>query len=205
MASNNILYEEEIDGQLEDDSTDSLASATQSPSFTILPSQHDLDSDQPYLMKRMSVSGGSVFYRTRNNPTISNQNQTSIRKNQKSFVSERQTILQQLVSMKISTFLMILFILLLILLFFSSIYLVLRLDFIQAKVDLAQPPDLSHPQKMANWQILLRAQTSRKVQEYLDINMDQISQVQLKLCIYLYMGHLLQDWNSMFNLYMISS
>jgi predicted PurR-regulated permease PerM len=121
----------------------------------------------------MSVSGGAVFYRTRTNPTISKQNQTSIKKNQKSFVSERQTILQKLVSMKISSFLMIFFILLLILLFFFSIYLVLRLDFIQAKVDLAQPTDFSHPKK----QILLHSQTSRKVKEYLDMNMDQISQV----------------------------
>ena len=176
MASNNILYEEEIDGQIEDDSTDSLASAIQSPSFTILPSQQHLDSDQTYLMKKKSVTGGSFFYPAQTNPSIS---KPSIRKSQKSFVSERQTILQQLVSMKISTFLMIFFLLLLILIFFSSIYLVLRLNFIQAKVDLAKPPDFSHPQKLFNWQILLRAKTLRKVQEYLDINMDQMSQVQL--------------------------
>jgi len=70
---------------------------------------------------------------------------------------------------------------LLVILLCSTLYLVLRLDNIQQKVDSALPATPSSLEQLANWQSLLHTQSSRKVQEYLNTNLDQISKVRESL------------------------
>ena len=86
---------------------------------------------------------------------------------------------------------------LLVLLFCSSIYLVLRLDSIQSKVDSALPTPPSNLEQLANWQSLLHTQSSKKVQEYLNTNLEQIWNVKS------YVSEILQDlscWKDLQNI-----
>merc|ERR1719419_88984 len=70
------------------------------------------------------------------------------------------------------SFVLISLIFMLLLLFMSSTYLVLKLDDIQSRMEVVNP--LS---PFTDWQGLLHTRSSKKFHEYLNTNLDQISQV----------------------------
>jgi predicted oxidoreductase (fatty acid repression mutant protein) len=53
----------------------------------------------------------------------------------------------------------------------------LRLDNIQERVESVLPLSPSSFEQIATWQKILHAQSSKKVQEYLDSNLEQIAKV----------------------------
>ena len=73
---------------------------------------------------------------------------------------------------------------LLILLLCSSVYLVFRLDSIQQRVESAIPAAAGGAggkdglEQLATWQNMLHQTSSRKIQDYLDSNLEQISKVE---------------------------
>ena len=122
------------------------------------------------------MSPGSMFYQARTKD--SGHNQSFRAQNSKSEEATGKSMFEQLSKsiqiMPASMYLLITLIILLILLFISSTYLVLKLDNIQEKVEFSHP---SNP--LSDWQSLLHTQSSKKVQEYLNTNLEQISQVTL--------------------------
>jgi len=181
--------EEEVDGychRLDDESTDSMTSATNLDA--ILPLKKE--AKNPYLVKRLSGTSGSVFYQERtslassNPPTITHIQSPLTTTPTTTIIGDTRSIMQRLVVWVVShppsTILLASLTGLLILLFCSSLYLVLRLDNLQHRVDSSQPVTPSMEQ-LASWQSLLHTQSSRKVQEYLNTNLEQISKVRESL------------------------
>jgi len=83
-------------------------------------------------------------------------------------------------SLQSSVLLLSLLICLLMILLISSLYLVLRLGYIQDRMEEAVPQGI--PDGHAdNWQNILSSKSNKKVQEYLDNNLDQISKVRENL------------------------
>ena len=166
---------EDVDGYiqtLDDESTDSMTSAYNLD--TVLPLKPEVDTKNPYLVKRLS-GGGGIFYQERHlaaGPGGGGAGHLS--QESRSWL---QQVLLQVASYPPSSLLLGSLTGLLVLLFCSSIYLVLRLDSIQSKVDSALPAPPSNLEQLANWQSLLHTQSSKKVQEYLNTNLEQISKV----------------------------
>ena len=115
-----------------------------------------------------------MFYQARTKDSGHNQSFPGL--NSKSEEASGKSIVEQLSKsldmMPALMYLLITLIILLILLFFSSTYLVLKLDNIQEQVEFSHPANPS-----SDWQSLLHSQSSKKVQEYLNTNLEQISQV----------------------------
>jgi len=177
---------DEADGSsqhLDDESTDSMTSATNLDE--ILSLQKDLETKNPYLVKRLSGTGGLVFYQERTN--LANGSVAGLSQHQQAGHQEASSSswLHRLVGwfsgQSASALLLSTLVGLLIILLCSTLYLVLRLDNIQQKVDSALPATPSSLEQLANWQSLLHTQSSRKVQEYLNTNLDQISKVRESL------------------------
>jgi hypothetical protein len=182
--------EDEIDGddQIEYESTDSMTSANHAASYA-LPLKKDTESKHTFLVKRATNGGGAVFYQAR----TSLQHQSPVL----SPSAVPQSILHQLLVAPVSTInqlavaflslpppslVLVSLISLLVLLFFSSVYLVIRLEHIQHKVDSALVKEPSSPfEQLAGWQSLLHSHSSRKIQEYLDTNLEQIARVRESL------------------------
>ena len=169
---------EDVDGYiqtLDDESTDSMTSAYNLD--TVLPLKPEVDTKNPYLVKRLS-GGGGIFYQELHlaaGPGLSGgAGAEHLSHESRSWL---QQVLLQVASYPPSTLLLGSLTGLLVLLFCSSIYLVLRLDSIQSKVDSALPTPPSNLEQLANWQSLLHTQSSKKVQEYLNTNLEQISKV----------------------------
>eukprot|EP00090_Calanus_glacialis_P023513 TRINITY_DN36322_c0_g1_i1.p1 TRINITY_DN36322_c0_g1~~TRINITY_DN36322_c0_g1_i1.p1 ORF type:complete len:405 (-),score=100.75 TRINITY_DN36322_c0_g1_i1:75-1235(-) len=179
LAKSNIidsnLAEEVVDGEENNhdyESTDSENSTN--PEASYAKSQRRSDKKKSYPVQRMSMSPGSMFYQARIKD--SGHNQSFCAQNSKSEEATSKSMFEQLSkslqTIPASMYLLITLIILLILLFISSTYLVLKLDNIQEKVE------FSHPSKpLSDWQSLLHTQSSKKVQEYLNTNLEQISQV----------------------------
>ena len=97
-------------------------------------------------------------------------------------VAPRATIIQlayAVAAMPSSTLLMLSLIMLLIILFFITIYLIMRLGHIQQKLeaaDIREAPS-SNLETIASWQHLLHAYSSKHIQQFLDINLEQIAKV----------------------------
>lgn len=172
---------EEVDGyqHLEDESTDSMTSATNLD--TILPLPAELDTKSPYMVKRLSGTGGLVYYQQRTSLATSGLVPGAAGgATASSSTGGRGTVAQVVawvLSHPPSTILLTSLTGLLVLLLCSSVYLVARLDGIQARVDAAIPGAPTNLEQLANWQTLLHSQSSRRVQEYLNTNLDQISKV----------------------------
>ena len=172
---------EEVDGyqHLEDESTDSMTSATNLD--TILPLPAELDTKSPYMVKRLSGTGGLVYYQQRTSLAASGLVPGAAGgATASSSTGGRGTVAQVVawvLSHPPSTILLTSLTGLLVLLLCSSVYLVARLDGIQARVDAAIPGAPTNLEQLANWQTLLHSQSSRRVQEYLNTNLDQISKV----------------------------
>jgi len=186
--------EDEIDGddQLEYESTDSMTSANHIDSYA-LPLKKDTESKHPFLVKRASTNGGAVFYQARTSLTHQTSKETPVQTPSavpqsilhQMLVAPTSTINQlavALISLPPSSLMLISLISLLVLLFFSSIYLVIRLEYIQHRVDSALVKEPSSPfEQLAGWQSLLHTHSSRKIQEYLDTNLEQIAKVRESL------------------------
>jgi len=186
--------EDEIDGedQIEYESTDSMTSANQVSSYA-LPLKKDTDSKNPFLVKRSSTTGGAVFYQARSSLPHQNSQGTPVQTPSavpqsivhQMLVAPHSTINQlavALISLPPSTLMLVSLISLLIILFFSSIYLVIRLENITQRVDSALVKDPSSPfEQLAGWQSLLHTHSSKKIQEYLDTNLEQIAKVRQSL------------------------
>jgi len=176
---------DEADGSsqhLDDESTDSMTSATNLDEILSLPK--DLEKKNPYLVKRLSGTGGLVFYQERTNLTnggVAGLGQQQPGHHEASSTSWSHRLVGWLSGQSASALLLSTLVGLLIILLCSTLYLVLRLDNIQQKVDSALPATPSSLEQLANWQSLLHTQSSRKVQEYLNTNLDQISKVRESL------------------------
>jgi len=112
---------------------------------------------------------GSMFYQARTKESGQSQNSKSEEANSKSIFKQ---LTRHLHVIPASMYLLITLIILLILLFISSTYLVLKLDNIQEKVEFVHPAN-----PLTDWQNLLHTQSSKKIQEFLNTNLEQISQV----------------------------
>jgi len=186
--------EDEIDGEdlMEYESTDSMPSANQIASFA-LPLKKVTDSKHPFLAKRSSTTGGAIFYQARSNFTHQNSQGTPVQTPSavpqsifhQLLVAPHSTLSQlvvALISLPPSTLMLISLISMLILLFFSSIYLVIKLENIQHRVDSALVKEHSSPfEQLAGWQSVLHSHSTRKIQEYLDTNLHQIAKVRESL------------------------
>jgi len=175
---------DEADGSshhLDDESTDSMTSATNLDD--ILSLQKDLETKNPYLVKRLSGTGGLVFYQERTN--LANGGVQGPVNQSGNHETTSKGWLKQLLrwtrGQSRSSLLLSALVLLLLLLLVCTLYLVLRLDNIQQKVDSALPAAPSSLEQLASWQSLLHTQSSRKVQEYLNTNLEQISKVRESL------------------------
>ena len=144
-----------------------MTSAIQCSSFAF-PIQQDLDNKETFNLKRMSLSGGAVFYQART--SIPRFSHSTPRKSPNT-VSDNQTKLQPLVSLPQPNLLLISLSILLVLLFLSSIYLVLRLDNLQEKMD------INSPSRMDDLTRLLKTHSSKHIKEYFKENLEQISKV----------------------------
>ena len=133
----------------------------------------------PYPLQRMSMSPGAMFYQARTKSLRQRlpSQAPSLRKEDMKSLSKYEQIVQYIITMPTSMILVTILTVLLILLFFSSTYLVLRLDSIQEKMDFNISPDNSHLEKLASLKNFLHTQSSKKVQEYLDNNLEEISKV----------------------------
>jgi len=186
--------EDEIDGddQIEYESTDSMTSANHTASYA-LPLKKDTEAKHPFLVKRASNNGGAVFYQARTSlphqaskdtpvQTPSAVPQSILHQLLVAPVSTINHLAVALISLPSSSLLLVSLISLLVLLFISSIYLVIRLENIQQKVDSALVKDSSSPfEQLAGWQSMLHSHSSRKIQEYLDTNLEQIARVRESL------------------------
>jgi hypothetical protein len=167
---------EEVDGydnHLDDESTDSMTSATNLD--TIHPLPREVENKNPYLVKRLSTTGGLLFYQERTNLTSGTGPGGSL-SHQADQQGAAGRLLAWVLSHPPSTLLLAGLSSLLVLLLCCSVHLVLRLDRIQQRVDSALPAP-STLEQLAGWQSLLHSQSSKKVQEYLNTNLEQISQV----------------------------
>ena len=96
-------------------------------------------------------------------------------------VSSSQSRFQQMLSsvstMPSSNLLLTSMIILLSILFAITLYLVVRLETLQTKME--SSPQLKHSpmEQIVEWQSILQSQSSKKIQEYLDINLQQIAKV----------------------------
>ena len=136
------------------------------------------DKTNSFPVQRMSRPPGSLFYQSHKKGSCHNKHSRA--KSFKPKVAASHSKFQYLLSLPTSMLLLITLTLLLILLFFSSTYLVLRLEYIQQKVDFAIPLDPSNLEWLASWQSLLHTRSAKTVQEYLNTNLQQISKVVTK-------------------------
>eukprot|EP00092_Neocalanus_flemingeri_P012294 GFUD01013252.1.p1 GENE.GFUD01013252.1~~GFUD01013252.1.p1 ORF type:complete len:389 (+),score=100.66 GFUD01013252.1:508-1674(+) len=187
LAKRNILNENGPEdgrdgGDISNDYESTDTENSINPGSTSAISNKGKDKTTTNPVQRISSLPGSVFYQARAKGSRKNQPSRS-----QSFrpevvgQSKFQQLVLSLLSIPTSMLLLITLTFLLILLFFSSTYLVIRLDNIQEKVDFALPSDPSHLQQLASWQGLLHSQSSKKVQEYLHTNLEQISKVRESL------------------------
>lgn len=194
--------EDEIDGDhIDYESTDSMTSANQLSHGFILAPQKEPDS-KSFLIKRSSTTSNAVFYNAR--PCLSHQNSqqgitvnvpaasltSSTTQNQGSLiqrmVSSPQTSLQEVMTsfstLPSSTMLLVFMIVILVVLFIVTAYLVLRLETLQMRVESSSFRDKASPfEQLASWQNMLHSQSSKKIQEYLDLNLQQIAKVRENL------------------------
>ena len=82
-------------------------------------------------------------------------------------------------NMSSSTLLLVSLIIILIMMFCVTIYLIVRLEALQTKLESpALIRESSSPlEQLVSWQTNLQSQTSKKIQEYLDVNLQQIAKV----------------------------
>lgn len=186
--------EDDIDGDdLADyESTDSMTSANHVGSYA-LPLKKDTEIKHPFLVKRASTTGGAMFYQVRTGLPHQLSKETPIQTPS----AVPQSILHQmlvaptsiinqlavaLISLPPSTMMLVSLISLLVILFFSSIYLIIRLENIQQRVDSSLVKEPSSPfELLAGWQNLLHSHSSKRIQEYLDTNLEQIAKVRESL------------------------
>ena len=163
-----------------DESTESENSTNPDSSYT--RSHKGNDKTNSYPVQRISRPPGSLFYQSRTKGSRHNKHsrEQGFKPKVAASQSKFEQIVQYMFSLPTSMLLLITLTLLLILLFFSSTYLVLRLDNIQEKMDFALPSDPAH---LASRLSLLHTQSSKKVQEYLNTNLEQISKVLLNLIL----------------------
>jgi len=186
--------EDEIDGddQIEYESTDSMTSANHTASYA-LPLKKDPEAKHPFLVKRAPNNSGAVFYQARTTLPHQASKDTPVQTPSAvphnilhqllvAPVSTINHLAVALISLPSSSLLLVSLISLLVLLFLSSIYLVIRLENIQQKVDSALVKESSSPfEQLAGWQSMLHSHSSRKIQDYLDTNLEQIARVRESL------------------------
>lgn len=185
--------EDDIDGddQAEYESTDSMTSANHVASYA-LPLKKETEIKHPFLVKRASTTGGAMFYQARAGLPHQLSKETPVQTPSavpqsilhQMLVAPTSTINQlavALISLPPSTMMLVSLISLLVLLFFSSIYLIIRLENIQQRVDSSLVKEPSPLEQLAGWQNLLHSHSSKRIQEYLDTNLEQIAKVRESL------------------------
>ena len=174
--------EDGVDRELVDEeSTDSMVSASQIlPSFG-LARQPELDSRSPFLVKRVSNTSGARFYQARTSPPPPPAPPGSGRDGSPTGRGKLYSFITSLLSPH-SLFLSLLT-LLLFLILCTSCYLVFRLDSIQDKVEAFLPSYPGNLEQISTWQKILHSQSSIRVDEYLQNNLHQLAKVFIHLYI----------------------
>ena len=80
-------------------------------------------------------------------------------------------------TMPSSSLLLASMVVLLSILFTITLYLVVRLETLQMKMESAPQLKQSPMEQIVEWQSVLQSQSSKKIQEYLNINLQQIAKV----------------------------
>jgi len=87
-------------------------------------------------------------------------------------------VLRMMTNLPTSFLLLVVLFFLLIILLLSSIYLVVKLDYIQDKMESSEEgQSYQNSEFLKNWQSLVNSRSNKKVQEYLLTNLEQISKV----------------------------
>ena len=169
--------EEEGNEPVDEESTDSMVSASQLPNFSI-SRKTEIDGRSPFLVKRMSNGSGALFYQARTSPPPAPGPPTAHNPDGLPMGRSRlQRLIISLLTLPFHSIVLFLLTALLCFLLCTSLYLVFRLDSIQQKVETFLPTYPSNFEQISNWQKILHTQSSKKVQEYLDSNLEQISKV----------------------------
>ena len=199
--------EDEMDGDIIDyESTDSMTSANQlNAGYTLAP-KTEIEQKSPFQVKRLSTTSNTIFYNAKpclshqNNQQvldigIKNDNAARVIP-QGPAVSVPPAPAQSLVSRFVlcprilteslssladlpsSTLVLVTLVLVLLVLFLFTCNLFIRLEDLQRRVE---SPLLRSSQttieQLVGWQNLLNSHSSKKIQEYLDLNLQQIARV----------------------------
>ena len=154
------------------ETTDSENSNNQEATFLKSHRSRRNENKSSFAVKRSSMSSGSKLFQSR----VKEAGQVGQLENRKGEESPGTGILAHLThslqTMPPSMYLLTTLISLLILLFLSSTYLVMKLDNIQEKVEFVHPA-----QPVPDWHHLLHTQSAKRIQDFLNTNLEQISQV----------------------------
>ena len=104
-----------------------------------------------------------------------------------SYVSRSRTVISEALSflteLQSSSLVLVTLVLVLLVLFLITCYLVIRLEELQKRVESESPLPKSTEttiEQLVGWQNLLYSQSSKKIQEYLELNLQQIARVSFK-------------------------